>query len=128
MSSYLLDTTVLIDYSKGREPARARIDAWIQGGDDLGVCAINVAEFYAGVLLPARAQWDHFFSLLHYWPITLAAARQAGLWRHEFARRGVALSTPDTLVAAVASDQRALLVTDNPKDYPMAGVQLVSLR
>jgi predicted nucleic acid-binding protein len=128
VTSYLLDTTALIDFSKGREPALSRIGAWLAGGDDLGVCAINVAEFYTGVAPSGRARWDHFLSLLYCWPITLAAARQAGVWRHDFARRGVALSTADTLVAAVAGDLGARLVTDNPKDYPMPGVQLVSLR
>jgi predicted nucleic acid-binding protein len=128
VTSYLLDTTALIDFSKGREPALSRIGAWLAGGDDLGVCAINVAEFYTGVAPAAGARWDYFLSLLSCWPITLAAARQAGVWRHDFARRGVALSTADTLVAPVASDRGARLVTDNSKDYPMAGVQVVPLR
>jgi predicted nucleic acid-binding protein len=128
MTRYLLDTTALIDFSKGQEPARSRILGWIHGGDDLGVCAIIVAEFYAGVPVAARPRWDAFLGALQYWPITWAAARQAGLWRYDFARRGIALSTADTLVAAVASEQDAVLVTDNTKHYPMAGVQLLFIR
>lgn len=49
MTRYLLDTTALIDFSKGREPARTRIPQMIAAGDELAVCAVNVAEFYAGV-------------------------------------------------------------------------------
>jgi predicted nucleic acid-binding protein len=53
------------------------------------------------------------------WPITGVAARRAGSYRHAFARRGVQLTTADTLIAAVARTARATLVTRNRKDFPM---------
>ena len=128
MTRYLLDTTALIDFSKGQEPARSRILGWIQGGDDLAICDVVAAEFYSGVPVTERSRWDAFLGALQYWPITWVAARQAGLWRYDFARRGIALSTADTLVAAIAREQHAVLVTDNPRHYPMPGVQLQSIR
>lgn len=127
MTRYLLDTTALIDFSKGREPARTRIQAWIDGGDELGVCAVNVAEFYAGLPPQQRALWEQFLGALQLWAITRDAAIQAGIWRYDFARQGVALTTTDTLVAAVAEEQQAILVTNNLKDYPMSGLQLLPL-
>ena len=45
VSRSLLDTTALIDFSKGREPARTRILDLIAGGDELAICAVNLAEF-----------------------------------------------------------------------------------
>ena len=49
MSRYLLDTNILIDFSKRREPAFSFVQRAIATGDELGVTAINVAEFYAGL-------------------------------------------------------------------------------
>jgi predicted nucleic acid-binding protein len=128
VTRYLLDTAILIDFSKGWEPARSQLPLWNSSGDELGVCSINVAEFYAGISPSERARWDTVLQVLYYWDITRSAARQAGIWRYDFARRGVALSTADTLIAAVAQQQGAILVTNNVKDFPMGGVQLRSLK
>ncbi|MBI3961776.1 MAG: type II toxin-antitoxin system VapC family toxin [Deinococcus sp.] len=128
MTRYLLDTTALIDFSKGREPARSRVMQMIEDGHELAVCAVNVAEFYAGLSPAQRPGWDEFVGALQYWEITWEAARQAGIYRHDFARKGVALSTADTLVAAVAEEQRAVIVTNNVKDYPIGGLRLLPLR
>jgi tRNA(fMet)-specific endonuclease VapC len=124
MSRYLLDTTALIDFSKGREPAFSLIHRFLQNNDELGVSPINVAEFYSGLAASQYPVWDEFFEPLLLWPISLAAAKQAGKFRYDFARRGVTLSTTDTLVAAVALEHRAVIVTSNVKDYPMDEVVL----
>jgi|SRR5215207_673881 len=124
MSRYLLDTTTLIDFSKRREPAFSLIHRFIQNNDELGVSPINVAEFYSGLGTSQHPVWDEFFEPLLLWPISLAAAKQAGKFRYDFARRGVTLSTTDTLVAAVALEHRAVIVTSNVKDYPMDKVVL----
>lgn len=100
----------------------------IHDGDALAICAINVAEFYSGIPATAYATWTRFFGSLGYWNIGLDAAMQAGRFRYQFARKGISLSTPDTLVAAVALEKGAVIATNNAKDYPMAGVQLLSLR
>ncbi len=128
MTRYLLDTTALIDFSNGREPARSQIQRWIDGGDELGVCAINVAEFFAGLPPKERAQWEQFLAALQLWEISREMAIQAGTWRYDFARQGTSLTTADTLVAAVAQEQEAVIVTNNLKDYPMPGVRLLPLR
>lgn len=125
MTRFLLDTTALIDFSKGREPARTRLLEMIDAGDELGVCPVNVAEFYAGVPPAQRDLWDEFFSSLGYWEIDLGTAREAGCFRYDFARKGVALSTADTLVASVALGKGAVIVSNNVKDYPLPGIALL---
>jgi predicted nucleic acid-binding protein len=97
MSRYLLDTDVLIGFSKGREPAFSFVHQAIADGDELGVTAINVAEFYSGLPPQQRATWDALFGALEYWGISPEAAKQAGSWRYDFARRGQQLSTTDAL-------------------------------
>lgn len=129
MTRYLLDTSTLIDYSKGVTPTRTRVLGGLAAGDEMGVCAVVVAEFEAGLYATDRPAWERFLSdSLYYWPISLAAAQAAGVARFTFARRGIALSTTDTLIAAVAREQGAIIVTENSKDFPQPDVQLVSFR
>ncbi len=128
MGRFLLDTTALIDFSKNREPARSRLLAMIEGGDELGVCSIQVAEFWAGLPTAERIRWTPFIDNLHYWDILRETAQRAGAYRHDFARRGQAISVADALIAAVARQENAAIVTDNAKDFPMEGVVILALR
>lgn len=128
MNRYLLDTSALIDFSKGFASAREKINQLLQDGSSLGVCAINVAEFYSGVLPGTNTDWDAFIHALEYWPISRKAAMQAGAWRNAYAREGLVLSTSDTLVAAVAYERRAILLSDNEKHYPMPKITVQSVR
>ena len=73
------------------------------------------------------AEWDEFFASLTFCPISYAASIQAGKWRSDFRSRGIQLSTTDTLVAAVADDLGAIVVTSNVKHYPMP-VRLIDPR
>jgi tRNA(fMet)-specific endonuclease VapC len=125
MTRYLIDTDVLIDLSKKRDPAATVLPRLHEQGDELGVSPINITEFYAGLQPRERAVWDEFFAALRLFPISPAAARQAGIWRYEFARRGTPLPTTDALIAAIAGEQQAVVLTRNPKDYPIAGLQLL---
>jgi predicted nucleic acid-binding protein len=125
---YLLDTTALIDFSKGFEPSRSNILELIDQGLPLAVCAVTVAEFFTGLALGERQEWREFFATLLYWDIGTQAAIQAGIWRFDFSRQGIQLATTDALVAATAWEHRATLITNNLKHYPMPGIQLMSAR
>ncbi len=125
---YLLDTTALIDISKGFEPARSKIRNMISSGDQLAVCAISVAEFATGLQPSQRDEWRDFLGNLLYWDISREAAFQAGIWRYDFGRRGVQLSTTDALIAATAWQHQATIITNNARHYPMSEVRLMSAR
>lgn len=127
MSRYLLDTDVLIHYSKGREPETGRIQAMIASGDELGVSAVTIAEFFAGLAPGSHPTWHQFIAALKHWPVTYEDGVQAGRFRYDFARKGQVLPTVDALIAAVAQGQNAILVTNNPRHYPMSSVQLLTL-
>ena len=128
MSRYIIDTDTLIDFSMDREPTRTELLKLIEDGADLGVCAVNVSEFYTGLDEKRMAEWDAFFSALSYWPITLTAARLAGVHRYTFAKAGETLTISDALVAAVAVVEQATILTNNSQDYPMPEVTTLSLR
>lgn len=127
MTAFLLDTTTIVEFSKRREPTYSQIIAWTQAGETLAACAISVAEFYSGLSVDEVREWDKFVSALTYWPISADAARYAGQERYRYARLGKALSTTDALIAAVAREQHAILVTGNVKDFPMDDLMLFPL-
>jgi predicted nucleic acid-binding protein len=128
MTRYLLDTDAIIDFSKGSEPATARILSWIDAGDTLAICAISLAEFCAGLTPEEVSHWRLFLTSLTYLDVTREATIRAGQYRYHFARVGKSLSLTDALMAAVAHGKDAILVTGNVKDYPMDDVSLFSIR
>ena len=125
---YLLDADTLIDYILDRGNARPRITAMIEQGDVVAVCAITVAEVYSGLSDKRRGIWESWIMALSYWHIGYDVAAQAGRYRKTASEAGRTLSTTDSLLAALARDKSAILLTSNIKDYPMKDVQVISLR
>lgn len=119
----LLDSTVLIDFLRGR-PAVHRVAALRETGDVPATTAINVEEVVRGMRAGEREAVRTLASGLVVLPIDADSAWVAGEWRREFAARGVTLHQADCLVAAAARQQRARLCTGNPKDFPMEHVDV----
>ena len=122
MPKYLLDTTALLDYMRGRQDVVDFITSLARDGPLLGVCCINVAELYAGLGPDQRPLADELIGSLGTYEVTQHVAKEAGRYRYEFARQGVTLTIADTLIAATAVEETATLVTANPRDFPMEGL------
>lgn len=125
MPRYLIDTSVIIDFSKGTGPAYSLTRALMQSSDEIGTCGIIVAEFFTGLAPTEYSTWQAFFDSLDFWPIDMDAARRAGEYRFSFARQGIALALADTIIAAVAATMQATLVTTNDRDFPMPDITLL---
>ena len=123
----LLDTTVLIDLSKNFGDVLTSLNAVVASGGILGVCAISVAEFLAGVPALQRRRWEQWIVDFEYWHISREAAVLAGVFRYDLARQGRTLQIPDALMAATAVVTGSTLVTNNVKDYPMPNLRLLRL-
>jgi predicted nucleic acid-binding protein len=65
---------------------------------------------------------------LPYWPITREAAMQAGIDRKTASDKGRTLSVSDSLIAAIARENDAIVLTSNIKDYPTRDVRVMSIR
>ena len=74
MSSYLLDTDTLIDFSKAREPVRTQLLELIGEGHEVAICPINEAEFYAG-LAPEKRE-PSMLGKARQWPSQTAWLRR----------------------------------------------------
>ncbi len=96
-------------------------------GDELGVCAVNIAELYSGLTESEQGAAQELIGNLYYYEISRDVARAAGQYRFGFARRGTTLTVTDTLVAATAVNFGAILLTANVKDYPMTDIELRQL-
>jgi len=125
VANYHLDTTALIDYLHGRQGAIELMGTLFQQGHRLGVCCISVAELYAGLSEEERARADFLVGAMDFHDVSREIAKEAGRYRYEFARRGIGLSTTDTLIAATAIFHGATLITANTRDFPMEEIQLL---
>lgn len=121
---WVLDSTVLIDYLRGR-PAVQRVSALDDAGDLLATTAVNVEEIVRGLRPTEVGAAAELFAGLEVLAVDLAAAWQAGEWRQALATGGTTLWQADCLVAATAKVNGASLITGNPKDFPMAGLDVV---
>lgn len=119
----MLDSTVLIDYLRGR-PAVERVAALRDAGDIPATTAINVEEIVRGLKSDESAAAERLFSGLVVLPVDSRAGWQAGTWRRDFAARGITLWQADCLIAATAMVIGASLATGNPKDFPMSEVDV----
>jgi predicted nucleic acid-binding protein len=125
---YLLDADTLIDYLKNRGNARPLITAMIEADDEVALCAVTVAELYSGLSGKDRTIWESWLMALSYWHISIGAAMRAGAYRKTASEAGRTISVTDSLLAALAYENNATLLTSNIKDYPMKDVRVMSLR
>jgi predicted nucleic acid-binding protein len=118
---------MLIDLAYGVESVRERIRAWVAEQEEVAVCAIQLAEYMAGVAPANRDAQQQFLRAFVVWEISPRAALRAGAYRYDFARRGVQLGTADALIAAVAWEHSAILVTANARHFPMTDIRIFTL-
>jgi len=127
MATILLDTSVIFDHLNGRYGRTKFLDNLIEQGHVLACCPVNITEVYAGLRPGEEMRTDAFMDSLMCLPVTPAIARQAGLLRRDWQKKGQTLSYTDVTIAAVALSNRVALLTDNRKHFPMPELQLLPL-
>lgn len=118
MTDYLLDTTVFIDYFRGRQEALTYFNAIFNGEASGAFSVITEAELWEGLRLDRpdeEQQHEMLLSLLRPVEVDSGIARRGGELRRYFRDQG--LSMPDALIAATAEIMDATLVTGNPKHF-----------
>ena len=123
--SYLLDTTVFIDHVLGIAGAPALIDRLFAGSETLFTCDIVVTEALSKGSDDETAVIGRLLDALDYVATTPAAARLAAASRR---RQGGASGRGlgDALIAGVAADLGATVVTRNPRDFERLGVPVLA--
>lgn len=124
MSGFLLDTAIIIDYLRGRREAVELVRGVFSEGSLLGCCPINIIEVYAGMREGEREATRELLDSLEYHELTKPIAEWAGECKLSYQKKGFTLSLPDVAIAAIAIANDLVLMTDNPKHYPMPELEL----
>jgi len=124
MAKYLLDTTVIIDYLRGKDKIVKLIRKLFFEGSLLGCCPINIIEVYAGMKEKEREVTEEFIDSLENYELTKEIAKQAGEYKKKYQREGISLSLPDVAIAGIAVANDLILLTDNQKHYPMPKLKI----
>ncbi|MBI4728676.1 MAG: PIN domain-containing protein [Acidobacteria bacterium] len=125
MTRFLLDTTVLIDHLRGDEDAAVSLLSILHLGHSLCVSCVGIAEIERGLHPRERRAAEALLDRLEFLPTTREAARRAGCYQADFARKGRTLPVADALVAGTARARGAVLVTDSIADFPMRDIRVV---
>ena len=124
LTTYVLDTTVLIAHLRGDEDVMPLLLELVAEGHTLATTCVNVAEVEAGLRPRERRRAEAILNRLRYLATDVEAARRAGRYQAEWAKQGRTIHTPDALVAGTARTHGAVVVTDNVDDFPMRDVQI----
>ncbi len=127
MTTYLLDTSILIDVLNQKHNRGQMLEALLLKGDTLACCSVTVTEIYAGMREHERTRTDQLLTSLTYYEVTRSIARDAGLLKRDYGKQGVTLSLPDVTIAAVAIAHGLSLITDNARHFPMPSLMLYTI-
>ena len=112
----LLDTCILIDYSRGKPDAMAFIDALAIAP---ALSALTVTEILAGIRNKReQTLFENFFSCCDILPVTYPVVLQGGQLLNQY-MRSHGTDLVDGLLAATALEHQLELVTYNLKHFPM---------
>ena len=88
MTTYLLDTSVIIDVLNGKRDREALLKGLLSQGDMLACCAVNISEVYAGMRPKEEAKTEALLQSLDYYEINWEVAKRAGLLKRDYSKKG----------------------------------------
>jgi predicted nucleic acid-binding protein len=118
----LVDSDVLIEVSRGRNPAIVTEWQKLSGSNDILLYSpVTMAELWAGARPREFQALTNLFAALVCAPTDAEIGRQAGDYLRQY-HKSHNLELGDALIAATALLHRAQLWTCNLKHYPMSGL------
>jgi predicted nucleic acid-binding protein len=123
---YLLDSTLLIDHANRDEPAGQLLERLHSGPHELYTCDVVTCETLS------QGDGSHLRDLrvlldaLEYVATSPEAARWAAASRLKRHRAGGRLGLGDSLIAGVAAQLGATVVTRNRPDFERQGIEVLS--
>lgn len=123
--SYLLDSTVIIDYSLGREAGVRIMEELFGRAADLYICEVVTCEALSGGTPEGRLEIRSLLDALEYVALDPEAAGWAGERRAERAAGTSRRHLGDALIAGLAWRLGATIVTRNGRDFEAYGVPVL---
>jgi tRNA(fMet)-specific endonuclease VapC len=121
---FIADTDVLIDFLRGVGEAE-RIVLELSTGR-LCTTAVTAFELWAGSKSPQQvATVESLLAAVTVLPLDVSSARRAGEVRRDLERGGQTIGMADSLIAGIALQHDAILITRNRKHYErVSGLKL----
>ena len=120
MTGYLIDTSVIVGYLRGKEEAVKWLDS-LEG--EINSSYICLAELYEGIARvedsgsAEEAVQAFFSSLTNIYSVEENVARQFGILRAQLKKQGNVIEDLDLLIAATALVHDLTLITFNKKHF-----------
>jgi tRNA(fMet)-specific endonuclease VapC len=120
MKSYLLDSSVIIDYLRGKNSA---VDLLNSINEELCSSSVCLAELYEGIyrvqnkLSMEKIVLDFFRSLSKLYPVDEKIAKKFGEIRAKLKLQGTIIEDIDIFIAATCLVYGLILITNNVKHF-----------
>jgi len=124
---YLFDTTVFIDYLRGKAGALPWMENAMRNRYDAGISIITDLELWVGLQPNEINRHKVLLSKFRRFQFQLTIARRAGELYRPFVKSEKCLG--DVIIAATAEYYKADIVTRNPAHFrrlPLNGVEVVA--
>lgn len=123
---YLLDTTLIADHANGFPPAVALLARLYQEGADLYTCDVVTCEALSGGTDDHLEAVRRLLEPLEYIATSPTASRWAAHSRLTRHRANGKLGLGDALIAGIAADLGATVVTRNRPDFERQGIPVLT--
>jgi len=123
---YLLDTTLIADHAHGFAPAVALLRRLYEEGAELFTCDVVTCEALSGGTDDHLDAVARLLGPLEYVAISPEAARWAAASRLRRHRAGGKLGLGDSLIAGVAAELGATVITRNRPDFERQGIEVLT--
>ena len=119
MKDLLIDSDVLIDVARGKDPRLLALWTELSGSETVIACSpVTVAELWHGARPSEYPILEALFRAMTCIPIGPEIGRRAGDYLRQYAKSHH-VELGDALIAATASIHHLALWTHNRKHYPM---------
>lgn len=117
---YCLDTDVLIEYFRGSEAIKRKIET-LSDEDSLGLIWLTFYEFFKGIFVSGKFEEEKFLQELAKTSIILEpsyeTAKIGGEIYAALKKEGKLINDADILIASVVKAHDAVLVTNNEEHF-----------
>ena len=125
---YCLDTDILIEYFRGNESIKNRIEN-LREEDSIGLTWLSVYEFFKGVFASGKLEEESFLSALvnsvFLMDASYESSRIGGEIYAKLKKSGTLINDADILIASIVKQYRAVLVTNNEGHFKrVAGLKI----
>ena len=127
----ILETSFVIDFLRGKENAKSKMDFLISQNILLEIVAPTVFELYAGIIQLGKSEEEiqKITSLLKgfsFYPLDEESARIAGIIDGKLIKNGLKISAEDSMIAGIAIKNNKKVLTRDEHFKRIEGLKIES--